>query len=146
MAAARPKPTPSAGYSGTPLPQKLGIASGTSVLLDDEPAGFRDLLVPLPAQATFATRAAGEYAVIVLFTKARAHLSRRLPVLMKHLADKGGLWVAWPKKASGVKTDLTEDVRYEQSLDHGADWRLDNTVAVVTKINSIFSWNERFAR
>lgn len=108
-----------AGYSGTPLAKKLGIKAGHRVLLVREPEGFRDLLEGLPDDVTFGTRATGAFDVIVFFTKARKDLEARLPKLEGALAEKSGLWVSWPKKASKVPTDVTEDVVREVALPRG---------------------------
>ena len=90
-----------AGYSGTPLPRKLGIKDGSRVRLIGAPERFARALGVLP-------RRRGEADVIVLFAHSAAGLSRTFPSARKALRQDGGLWVAWPKKASGVSTDLTE--------------------------------------
>jgi len=100
-----------AGYSGTPLPKKLGIKSGFRVNLVNVPADVRAELrddlaeckTPKPLQ---------EIDFSMLFTKSRAELARGFPCLSQVLAPAGMLWISWPKKSSGVSTDLTEnDVR-----------------------------------
>ena len=102
---------PSAGYSGTPLPAKLGVRPGGRVLVDGSPPGFA--LEPLPGGATLHRRAgAGDYDVVLLFASEAARLHARWPALVARLQTAGRLWVCWPKKSSGVPTDLTEnDVR-----------------------------------
>lgn len=110
MAGRSQQPSSGAGYSGTPLPQKLGITAGTRVLLKNAPPHLEGLLVPLPPDVTFRTRAQGTFPTILFFTKRRAELVRALAALEPRLADKGGLWICWPKKASKVPTDVTEDV------------------------------------
>jgi hypothetical protein len=90
-----------AGYSGTPLPQKLGIKDRARVRLVGGPAGFAGTLGVTP-------RARGEADVIVLFARSAAQLRRAFPRARRTLHQDGGLWVAWPKKASGVSTDLSE--------------------------------------
>jgi hypothetical protein len=98
-----------AGYSGTPLPAKLGIAAGTRVLLDGAPPGLP--LEPLPAGVTPHRRPGREpYDVVLLFAPGAARLHARWPALAARLTTAGRLWVCWPKKSSGVPTDLTEDV------------------------------------
>jgi hypothetical protein len=96
-----------AGYSGTPLPRKLGVREGSRLLLDGAPAGFD--VGPLPPGAVQATRAAApSYDVVVLFASQRSRLVARWPVLVARLTTAGRLWVAWPKRASGQQTDLGE--------------------------------------
>jgi hypothetical protein len=99
-----------AGYSGTPLAKKLGIEDGHAVALLGAPDGFGATLAEtLPDAVTVGNRAAGTADVIVSFHTRRAHLDQRVPALLKVLDIDGGLWIAWPKRASGVATDITED-------------------------------------
>src|SRR5262245_27516798 len=101
-----------AGYSGTPLPKKLGIKEGSAVLLIGAPEGFAETLGDLPPGAhTVAGEAEAD--VIVFFTTERAELASRFVPLSGQLRAHGGLWIGWPKKSSGVPTDLTEDVLRE---------------------------------
>jgi hypothetical protein len=97
-----------AGYSGTPLPKKLGIKAGSTVALMGAPPGFEKTLGRLPDDVAVRRSARGHPDRIVLFVKSRAELARRFPVAARALATGGGLWIAWPKKASGVSTDLTQ--------------------------------------
>jgi hypothetical protein len=106
-----------AGYSGTPLPQKLGIKEGHKVALVGAPAGF-DLGV-LPTGATVAKRAGKQHEVIVVFVKSRAELAARIAELRGKLTQAGGLWIAWPKKASGIATDMTEHAIRDVALPTG---------------------------
>jgi len=108
----------SAGYSGTPLPKKLGIREEYLVLLVNAPARFERKLAPLPAGAEYVEDAASAR-VAVLFAASQAELMRDFRPLAKALPVKSALWIAWPKKASGVKTDLTENVVREFGLDAG---------------------------
>lgn len=103
-----------AGYSGTPLAQKLGIKTGSRLLLVGPPAGF--VPEPLPDAVTVhRRRGAGRYEVVVLFCSDARRLHDGFARLIDSLTTAGALWVCWPKKASGVRTDLNEnDVR-----DHG---------------------------
>jgi hypothetical protein len=110
-----------AGYSGTPLPRKLGIKDGARVRLAGAPADFASTIGVAP-------RVKGEADVIVLFVKDRAALARDFTRLRKALHQDGGLWVAWPKKASGVATDLTEGVVREHGLSRGL---VDNKVCAI---------------
>ena len=99
-----------AGYSGTPLPKKLGIAPGTTVAWIGAPGDFRVLLEPFPDDVRVKARAAAPLDVLVVFLKRRAELERRLPALRRAIAPAGACWIAWPKRSSGVATDITEDV------------------------------------
>jgi hypothetical protein len=96
-----------AGYSGTPLPQKIGVKPGARTLVvgapPDAPALFEEGVQVL-------LRAADDLDAVVLFVTDRHRLERRLPELRRRLAPTGMLWVMWPKRASGVETDVTEDV------------------------------------
>ena len=109
-----------AGYSGTPLPKKLGIGPGTRLALVSAPGGFADAtLRPLPERVALRDRARGPLDVIVFFTKRRAELERRFDRLAAALDPAGALWIAWPKRSSGVATDLTEDILREVVLPRG---------------------------
>jgi hypothetical protein len=119
--------TTQAGYSGTPLPRKLGIRPGHRVLLTGAPEGFD--LGPLPDGVTQARRAgSAPYDVILVFCPDRATLERRFTGLAERLVPNGGLWVAWPKKASGVETDLDENTVRGTGLAAGL---VDNKVCAV---------------
>jgi hypothetical protein len=108
-----------AGYSGTPLAQKLGIKPGQKVATIGAPAGYRKLLAPLAAGISFTTKIATEAPFVHLFVTKRQTLEKELKRLRRLLADTGVLWVSWPKKASGVVTDITEDVIREVCLPLG---------------------------
>lgn len=99
-----------AGYSRTPLAQKLGIKPGQKVATIGAPAGYEELLTPLPEGVSFTTRIAAEAPFIHLFVKERRTLEKELKRLRRLVANTGILWVSWPKKSSGVATDITEDV------------------------------------
>jgi hypothetical protein len=119
----------SAGYSGTPLPRKLGIKPGNRVLLLGAPDGFEDgTLGALPEGTHVARRASGRADVIVSFHDRRADLAKRMPKLRELMEPAARLWIAWPKRASGVPTDLTENVVRELAL---ANRLVDNKVAAV---------------
>jgi len=109
----------SAGYSGTPLPRKLGIVPGTTVAWTGAPEHFPALLGPLPGDVRVKARASAPLDVLVVFLTRRADLARRLPSLRRAIAPAGGCWIAWPKRASGVPTDITEDVIREVVLPTG---------------------------
>jgi hypothetical protein len=117
-----------AGYSGTPLPRKLGIKEGARVAFPSAPADFAATLGELPDGVEPRARARGPLDVIVFFTTARGELERRIRRLRGALDPAGALWVAWPKRASGVPTDLTEDVVREIAL---ANTLVDVKVAAI---------------
>jgi hypothetical protein len=117
-----------AGYSGTPLGKKLGIKEGHRVAFPAAPAGFADLLEGLPGDVTVSSRTSGPLDVIVFFTKRRAELERRLPGLRRAMDPAAGLWIAWPKRSSGVATDMSEDVVRELGL---ANRLVDNKVCAI---------------
>lgn len=97
------------GYSGTPLIGKLGFKPGTRVLTIGAPRDYRAWLGELPAGTRLVTRSAGTPAAVHLFATARSDLARELAALRQVLASDGFVWVSWPKKASKVPTDITED-------------------------------------
>jgi hypothetical protein len=99
-----------AGYSGTPLIQKIGIKPGHRVLLRNHPASFVKDLGKLPEGAVSVDRISGKANVIVYFTERLAELEKDFPRLSAALVPDGMLWIGWPKKASGRPTDLTEDI------------------------------------
>jgi len=99
-----------AGYSGTPLPQKLGIKPSTIVVAMDPPENYRKLLTPVPSGVNFATRPVGNTQFVHLFVKERRALAEHLRQLRQKIAEDAVVWVSWPKKSSGVPTDITEDV------------------------------------
>lgn len=107
-----------AAYSGTPLPRKLGITGDSRVLVLAKPAGV-DLGELLPDVPVHQRPAGEDYDVILLFCRDGTTLSRRCAPARDRLTLAGGLWVCWPKKASGVQTDLTEQMVREQGLDCG---------------------------
>jgi hypothetical protein len=98
-----------AGYSGTPLVQKLGIKPDSRLLLAGAPPDFAVILGPLPAGVQTLTGAAKGLDIILLFVTSQADLADRFAKLAARLTPAGMLWVAWPKRASGVPTDLTEN-------------------------------------
>jgi hypothetical protein len=117
------------GYSGTPLPKKLGIKPGHRVLLLSAPDGFEDgTLGELPDGVKVVRAARGKADVIVSFHTERADLARRMPKLRAAMEPNAGLWIAWPKRASKLPTDLTEDVVRELALENVL---VDNKVAAL---------------
>jgi Protein of unknown function (DUF3052) len=100
-----------AGYSGTPLVAKLGIKAGMKVALLGAPERFvADVLGEVPEGVAMSTRLGGSKDVVLLFTTERKVLERRLDALRAAIAPDGMVWVAWPKQAAKVETDVTEDV------------------------------------
>ena len=122
-----------AGYSETPLPQKLGLKPGSRFGIFAAPKSIRATLGTLPdgVTTTDAARAASPLDVILCFAESRSALERLLPRAVRRLEPNGGLWVCWPKKASGVATDVTEaDVR-RLGLSAGL---VDNKVCAIDEI------------
>ena len=122
-----------AGYSVKPLPEKLGIQEGFRVAFLRQPRGFPQVLGRLPADTYVSTslRSKVPFDVIVYFVKTRSELAARFPLIAQHLDPAGGLWVAWPKKASGVQTDLTESGVREIALSTGL---ADNKVCAIDDV------------
>jgi hypothetical protein len=119
-----------AGYSGTPLAQKLGIAAGANVLLDGAPASFN--LGDLPDGAVVRRRlSSGPFDVIVCFCPSSARLIARWPVLHRLTTPAGALWIAWPKRSARMLTDLSENVVRDFALSHG---RVDVKVCAVDDV------------
>jgi hypothetical protein len=119
------------GYSGTPLPQKLGIKPGHRLLVLGAPEAFLPVdLGPLP-DVTVLRRAAPPVDVAVVFAVTRDDLARRFTAAQKVLAADGGLWVAYPKKASKVPTELDFEVVQHWGLDAGL---VDNKSCAITEV------------
>jgi hypothetical protein len=108
-----------AGYSGTPLPTKLGIKEEHRVWFPAAPPEFLEALGELPRGVEVKARASRRLDVIVFFTTKRVQLEKRLVPLSQSLDPAGGLWIAWPKKTSSVPTDMTEDVVRDVALPEG---------------------------
>ena len=99
-----------AGYSGTPLPQKLGIKPGMSMAALNAPADLDAILGELPDGVTIARRLGGHRDLVLIFVTRQVDLAARSPSLTSAIAPNGMIWVAWPKRASKIETDMTEDV------------------------------------
>ncbi len=108
-----------AGYSGTPLPKKLGIKEGHTVALVDAPDYLSEILVPLPDAVTFRTGARGKPDVSLVFCHRRSNLERRVEQLWNLAFPDRSVWVCWPKKSSELFRDLTEDGVRELVLGRG---------------------------
>lgn len=107
-----------AGYSGTPLPKKLGIKANMTVALVNAPKDFETTLGELPEGVKFKKKASGKEELILWFLRMRAELEDRVNE-MRELTDNGGIWMIWPKQASGMKTDLTQNLVRETGLAAG---------------------------
>jgi hypothetical protein len=108
-----------AGYSGTPLVRKLGFKPGMRVHYVAAPDDFAALVGELPDGVRVLARPAADLDLVMLFVTERAQLERRLAGLHAKLSQDGMVWVAWPKRASKVPTDMTEDVVRDVALPRG---------------------------
>ncbi len=118
------------GYSGTPLPRKLGIGEGDEVALIGAPEWLEDTLRAVPDVASLHTDLAEDarYDVMVAFVTRRAELEAQLPRLRARMAPACGLWIAWPKRAAGLPTDMTDQVVRDVALPTGL---VDNKVCAI---------------
>lgn len=137
-----------AGYSGTPLAKKLGIKEGSKVSLFRAPEGFEVALDPLPDGVDLRRESRRSGVEVVLwFVDRQKDLAVRLPVLKERIALNGGLWVAWPKRSSGVPTDLDGNIVRELILDAGL---VDNKVCAIDEtwsgLRGVFRLRDRFTR
>jgi hypothetical protein len=114
-----------AGYSGTPLPKKLGIVDGSTVALIGDAAG---VINGLPSGVTVKRQARGKADVVVAFFTERRAFEQRIEALGRMIFPSGGLWVAWPKRASGVATTVDENVVRAVALPLGL---VDNKVCAI---------------
>jgi hypothetical protein len=118
-------------YSSTPLTKKLGIRTGSRVLLVSEPKGFGRTLGSLPPEAELRRQARASLDVIVVFATELTELRRRFTPLARALDPSGRLWVAWPKKAAKVETDLSFEIVQRIGLDEGL---VDNKSASIDDV------------
>ncbi|WP_205678655.1 hypothetical protein [Aquisphaera insulae] len=123
--------TKPAGYSGTPLARKLGIAAGSRVATRHAPDGYEEWLAPLPADVVFGTKVERTTDLVHLFATERSVLEEELAALRPAIRPDAMVWVSWPKKASRVPTDITEDIIREVCLPLGF---VDVKVCAVTDI------------
>jgi hypothetical protein len=98
------------GYSGTPLPQKLGIKPDMSIAVLKAPPDIEAILGDLPEGVTVSHRLTGHRDLVLIFITRQVDFASRLPGLISAIAPNGMIWVAWPKRASKIETDMTEDV------------------------------------
>lgn len=110
---------PASGYSGTPLAKKLGIKAGSRVWLSNPPPDYLGALAPLPGGVVFVPRLAENVDLVQIFTTERAALHTLLARCRERLQPDAVVWVSWPKKASKVATDITEDTIREVALPMG---------------------------
>lgn len=130
------------GYSGTPLVQKLGIKPGMRIAIRRAPPEFRDLLAPWPQGAEITTPGGTPLDMVMLFSDRAASLETEFAEAAALLQPAGALWVAWPKKASGVPTDLTENRVRDIGLAAGL---VDVKVCAVTDVWSGLRFVRRLA-
>lgn len=123
----RRRPKKMAGYSGTPLAKKLGIREGSRVAVLSAPQGFEKTL-DLPNGVQLKRDARGKHDVMVFFVTRESELTKRFASLARALEPDGGLWIAWPKKSSGVATDLSENPIRDIGLSNGL---VDNKVVAI---------------
>ena len=120
-----------AGYSGKPLVAKLGIKPDTRIAILRAPKGYDRVLGKLPPRVTRRPSIVGPLDFVQFFTNEKRELERRFAALARSLAPAGMLWISWPKQASGVATDLTEDMIRAIGLAHGL---VDVKVAAVDDV------------
>ena len=118
-------------YSSTPLTKKLGIRTGSRVLVVSEPKGFGRTLGPLPPAVELRRQSRAPLDVIVVFATELAELRRRFATLARALDPSGRLWVAWPKKAAKVETDLSFEIVQRIGLEEGL---VDNKSASIDDV------------
>jgi len=131
-----------AGYSGKPLVTKLGIKPGATIAILNAPRGYDRILGKMPRDVKRKIAAVGALDFVQFFTAEKRELERRFPVLERALAPAGMLWISWPKQASGVATDLTEDRIRAIGLAHGL---VDVKVAAVDEVWSGLKFVRRLA-
>jgi hypothetical protein len=107
------------GYSGTPLAKKLGIVENVRVSALWAPGNYMELLQPVPAGVTFATQVSRSTDVVHFFTSKKSVLAKELASLRNEIQSKAVVWVSWPKKASKIATDISEDTIREIALPLG---------------------------
>jgi Protein of unknown function (DUF3052) len=120
-----------AGYSGTPLAQKLGIKPGLRLLVINEPQNYRRSVGKLPEGSHFIKRSGDPLEFVHLFTVSRDELERQLNLLRTKVSDTGMIWVSWPKKSAGLPTEVNENTIREVALPLGL---VDTKVCAVNEI------------
>ncbi|MCA1833522.1 MAG: DUF3052 domain-containing protein [Actinomycetota bacterium] len=122
---------PDKDYSATPLWKKFGIKEGSKVVLSGAPRGFASTLKPMPTGVRVSMTATRDVDVILLFAMRRADVTRRFSSLAARIAPNGGIWIAYPKKSSGMPTDLTFEVVQQIGLGAGL---VDNKSIAVDEV------------
>ena len=120
-----------AGYSGTPLAKKLGISMGSHVLVKNPPRDYLQLLDPIPQDVVFDTALSSATDIVHVFVTEKSALDENLVALRTTLRNDAAVWVSWPKKASKVATDISEDTIRELALPLGF---VDIKVCAVTEV------------
>jgi hypothetical protein len=115
----RRAPKAAAGYSGTPLARKLGIAPGARIHVIDPPRPYGEIVDPLPEGVVNARRTDASTGLVHAFVLSRSRLAKVLAATLTAMRPDCVVWISWPKKASGVPTDVTEDVIRELALPVG---------------------------
>ncbi len=123
----------SQGYSGTPVPKKLGFKDSTKLVAIDEPDEYESLVGPFPFGLTFSNKLSKETNFVHLFATKKSLLTKHLKALRSKLSDDAVIWVSWPKKSSKVETDISEDTIREVALP------MDFVDIKVCAINSVWS-------
>ena len=126
-----PQPSQGAGYSGTPLPRKLGIKPGSRLAVVGAPAGFDRILGELPAGVEHADLTDGPLDVLIVFHTTASSLRASFEEHAGLVAPDGALWIAWPKRASGIETDLDGNMLREVGLPTGM---VDNRVCAIDEV------------
>jgi hypothetical protein len=119
-----------AGYSGTPLAKKLGIAPSMTVTAVGAPDELREWLAPMPPDVKW-IGGRGRLDLAIMFVTRRAEVSQRFPALAGRVEPAGAIWIAWPKKASGIATDVTENALREIILPTGY---VDTKVCAISEV------------
>lgn len=120
-----------AGYSGTPLPKKLGIREGTKFAVRNPPDELTSILGELPPTAEWRKHVRPGLDVMIAFFTSRADMIKEWPKLTAAVTPNGSVWIAWPKRTSGVSTDITENALRDEFLPTG--W-VDNKVCAIDDI------------
>lgn len=135
------------GYSGTPLPKKLGIKANSFLSLIGAPDGFESILQPMPdgvvvKRQTIGRKSKQRPELLIWFPKSHRELEDKIDLVGERFAEKGAVWVAWPKKASGVKTDVTQDHVREIGLAAGL---VDYKICSINEVYSGLKFSRRKA-
>jgi hypothetical protein len=120
-----------AGYSGTPLAKKLGIAPSMTITVIGAPDDLREWLAPMPPDVKWVTGGKARLDLAIMFVTRRAEVERRFSPLARRVEPEGAIWIAWPKKASGLATDVTENALREIILPTGY---VDTKVCAISEV------------